>query len=200
MDTEARKQELLLPRRRPVTRLEFERAVETGLYGPEERLELIEGVVVEKMTPQKSTHSTAILACEEALRASFRTGCHVRVQLPLALGDLSEPEPDLAVVAGGFRDYAAQHPTTAVLVVEVADATLAYDRSTKGPLYARAGVPEYWIVNLPDRMLEVHREPAAMAEQPLGHHYRSITRYTEGATVVPGAAPDQAVRVADLLP
>ncbi len=185
---------LLLPGRRPWSRQEFERASEVGLFRPDERLELIEGEIVSKMAPQKSPHSAGISAAEEALRRIVPQGHYIRVQMPLALGDFSEPEPDVAVVVGSFRDYVDQHPTTAVLVVEVADTTLAYDRTTKAALYARAGIPEYWIVNLQDRVVEVHREPAAMAEQPLGHHYRSITRRAPGESVAPG------VQVDDLLP
>lgn len=191
---------LFLPARRPWTRTEFERASELGLFRPEERLELIEGAIVEKVTPQNTPHATAIRASEEALRLAFPTGHDVRVQLPLALGDLSEPEPDVAVVTGTFRDYARAHPRGAVLVVEVADTTLAYDRVTKGSLYARAGVPEYWLVNVPDRVLEVHRDPSAMEEQPLGHHYRSITRHLPGESVCPVHAPASPVPVEDLLP
>jgi Uma2 family endonuclease len=105
------------------------------------------------------------------------------------------------VVVGSARDYARAHPATAVLVVEVSDATLAFDRATKGALYAQAGITEYWIVNLADRVLEVHREPAPMAEQPLGHHYRSITRHTETEHVAPQAATlATPIAVADLLP
>ena len=191
---------LFLPARRPWTRMEFERASELGLFRPDERLELIEGEIVQKVTPQNTPHATAIRACEEALRLAFPRGHDVRVQLPLALGDFSEPEPDVAVVTGTFRDYAREHPRSAVLVVEVSDTTLTYDRITKGSLYARARVPEYWLVNVPDRVLEVHRDPSAMEEQPLGHHYRSVTRHLPGESVCPIHAPATPVAVEDLLP
>ena len=75
--------------------------------------------------------------------------------MPLALDALSEPEPDVSVVPGSWRDYDTDHPQSPVLVVEVADATLAFDRDDKASLYARAGVADYWIVNLPDRRLEL---------------------------------------------
>ena len=106
----------------------------------------------------------------------------------------------MAVVVGSFNDYRQTHPITAVLVVEVSDTTLAMDRTTKAALYARAGIEDYWIINLPDGVLEVHRQPAPMTDQPLGHHYRSITRLTISDTLAPLARPNALVSVADLLP
>ena len=116
------------------------------------------------------------------------------------LGTVSLVEPDFAIVPGGDRDTLQGHPTTAVLIVEISDNTLAYDRRTKTGLYARAGVAEYWIVNLVDRVLEVHRQPAPMTDMPLGHGYRSVVQYTAEQTVSPLAAPSQVVPVAALLP
>jgi Uma2 family endonuclease len=188
------------PSVRPMTREEFERAGRLGLFGPEERLELIGGEVVRKMSPQDTPHASAISFTLEALQAVFRSGAYIRVQLPLALGPHNEPEPDLAVVKGSPRDYETEHPTTALLLVEIADSTLRLDRGRKAALYARAGIAEYWIVNLVDRVLEVHREPAAMADQPLGHHYRSITRHPESASVSPLAATDCTITITDLMP
>jgi Uma2 family endonuclease len=118
----------------------------------------------------------------------------------LILGPRSKPEPDLAVVVGSFNDYKRIHPATATLVVEVSDSTLATDRTTKAALYARAGIEDYWIVNLPDGVLEVHRQPAPMTGQPLGHHYRSIIRLTAADTLSPLARPASAIVVASLLP
>lgn len=186
--------------RRLWTRSEFEHALKVGLFRSDERLELIGGEVVQKVSPQESPHATAIRLAEEALRQAFPQGHDVRVQLPLALGERSEPEPDVSVVVGSIRDYEEEHPTSAVLVVEVADSTLRIDRSTKAGLYAASRIGEYWIVNLVDRVLEVHREPAPMTDQPFGHHYRSITRHSESASVAPLAAPTASIDVADLLP
>jgi Uma2 family endonuclease len=182
--------------RRPWTRAEFERAAELGLFGPEERLELIAGEVVSKVPPQKSPHATAIRAVEEALRTAFRRGFDVRVQLPLALGPDHEPEPDVCVVRGSFRDYRHEHPTSAVLVVEVSDTTLAFDRFKAG-LYAQAGIPEYWIVNLKDNCLEVQRDPEAAAAEPFGHRYRTVTRVPCDENM---AVHGTSISVADLLP
>jgi Uma2 family endonuclease len=124
----------------------------------------------------------------------------VRTQLPLVFTLYNKPEPDVAVVIGSFRDYSTMNPTTAVLVVEVSDSTLLTDQTTKAAVYARAGIREYWIINIPGRLLEVYREPSAMPGQPLGHHYRSITRYSEDGILSPLAAPEGIVSVADLLP
>jgi len=93
--------------------------IEAGIFGPEERVELIEGEIVE-MSPEDPAHSVGIQLAAEALRLAFGTGFHIRVQLPMALDD-SEPEPDVAVVRGSIRDFRDSHPSTAVLIVEVAD-------------------------------------------------------------------------------
>jgi Uma2 family endonuclease len=189
-----------LPGRRRWTREEFERAGALGLFGPDERLELIGGEVVRKVSPQEAPHATGVRLAEEALRRALSQGFDVRAQLPLALTEDSEPEPDISVVPGTARDYAEHHPSSAALVVEVADTTLATDRGPKASLYARSGITDYWILNVVDRVLEVHRDPAPMADQPFGHHYRSITRHTARDSVDPLGAPGQSIRVADLLP
>ena len=188
-----------LPRRRPITRAEFEHLARIGFFGPDEHVELIEGEIVEKMT-QNSPHATALRLTEKALNRAFGEGFDVRPQMPLALDSKSQPEPDVAVVTGSPYDYQDAHPSRAVLVVEVSDTTLAGDRGVKTGLYARAGIGDYWIVNLPDRVLEVYREPTAMPGQPLDHGYRTLTRLLPGDTVAPLAAPDAPTPVSDLLP
>jgi Uma2 family endonuclease len=181
------------------TRQEYERLAELGVLGPEEHVELIEGEIVE-MPPQLSRHTTGVYLAYEALRAIFGVGFVVRVQFPLALGQYSEPEPDIAVVAGTGRDFADAHPTSALLVVEVSDTTLSFDRDAKASLYAAAGIPEYWIVNLVQRQLEMHREPAAMPETQYGFGYRTRTIALPGEVVsTPGPAGSR-LAVDDLLP
>lgn len=187
------------PEIRRWSREEFERAGEVGLFGPTERLELIDGEVVRKMSPQGSAHANSIARLEAGLRPRVGPGRLIRIQLPLALGDDSEPEPDIAIVDGTLDDYDRAHPVSARLVVEAADTSLQFDRTVKASLYARAEIPEYWIVNLFDRVLERFREPAAMAEQPFGHHYRSITRHTEDDAVAP-LLGCEALVVRDFLP
>ena len=181
------------------TREEYERLIEAGIFHPEERVELIDGEIL-TMTPQKSPHATAVCLVADALRGAFGSGHHVRVQLPLALDPDSEPEPDVAVVAGAPRDYRDAHPATALLVVEVADTTLAFDRERKGSLYAGAGIAEYWIVNLSDQVLEVYREPAAAPSAQYGWSYRVAQRLSPSDVVSPLAAPHGRITVSDLLP
>ena len=181
------------------TRLEYERLVCLGAFGPGDHIELVAGTLLVR-EPQNSPHATAIGLAEEALRAAFGPGWHVRGQRPIALDDESEPEPDVAVVSGSIRDYAAAHPSQPVLLVEVADSSLAYDRGGKGSLYARARVPEYWIVNLIDRVVEVHREPRPDPAAALGWRYEHIRRLSEDEAVSPLGAPEARIPVADLLP
>jgi len=183
------------------TREKYERATELGLLGPDDRVELIEGEIVQKM-PQNSPHSTALSLTQDALRLAFPVGFVVRPQLPLSVGDLSQPEPDLAVVVGSARDYSRAQPEAAdaVLVVEVSDSTLLPDQTTKAALYARAGVTDYWIVNMPERCLEVYRGPLPMDDALLGYGYRDIARLAETETIAPLAAPGSLISVADLLP
>jgi Uma2 family endonuclease len=176
------------------TREAFEKLAEVGLIDPDARLELIDGEILQKMSPQSSRHATAIRRIEEALRRLFPLDRYdVRVQLPLALGPYSEPEPDVAVVEGTIDDYVEAHPSTAVLVVEVADASLAFDRTRKAALYARAGIPEYWIVNLLDGVLEVHR-------QPEGDTYRERLVLAPHEQMAPLARPGASLEVARLFP
>ncbi len=187
------------PQVRHWTRDEYYKMGESGIIGPDERVELIDGEIV-AMTPQDTPHAVAGSLVEEALRVAFGPGFHIRSQRPLSLGPDSEPEPDAAVVRGSARDYLKAHPTTAVLAVEISDATLPFDRGKKAALYARAGIPEYWIVNLPDRILEVYRDPGPLADRPAEHGYRSIRRFGPPDSVAPLSSPAAHVRVADLLP
>ncbi len=173
--------------------------VEAGVFPPDERVELIDGEVLQ-MTPQGAAHATALLLVAEGLRLAFGTGTHVRVQLPLGLDPTSEPEPDVTVVVGSLRDYRDAHPTSALLVAEVADRTLLYDREQKGSLYARAGVADYWIVNLLDWCVEVCRDPTPMPQARYGSGYRSQLRLSRGDHISPLAASQARVAVTDLLP
>lgn len=181
------------------TRLEYERLVSLGVFHEDERLELLGGHLLVR-EPQGSRHGVAIELADSAFRVALGPGWRVRVQLPIALDDESEPEPDLAVVAGDPRDRPHHHPSRPALVVEVAESSLVFDRETKGLLYARAGVPEYWIVNLVDRVLEVYREPMETAGATSGRRYAAVAVFDAASVVVPLAAPAARIRVADLLP
>jgi len=179
------------------TRIEYDRLIDAGFFRPGDRVELLGGQMV-VAEPQGSRHYAALRASQEALRAAFGDGWEIRGQGPIALDDESEPEPDLAVVPGTFRDYRAAHPSSPSLVVEVSETSLTLDRAHKGSLYARAGLVDYWIVNLPERRLEVHRDAEPDATARFGWRYRSITILEPGASVSPLARPDRRIQVSDL--
>ncbi len=149
------------------TRKKYEAMVKAGILTTEDRVELIDGMIV-SMPPQNSYHAGMIEVIEDELRTICGRGYAIRVQMPLALDDHSEPEPDLAVVKGRPREHLKAHPTTALLIVEVSDATLRTDQTTKKALYARNCIPEYWIVNLPHERLEVYRDPRSETYQTEG--------------------------------
>lgn len=177
---------------------EFERLIDLSVFGPEERLELIGGELIPTMT-QNGPHSTGIILAQSAMLALGLRQVQVRVQLPLRLGPHDRPEPDVALVRGGLRDFAVHIPTTALLVIEVSDATLAADRTTKASMYARAGIQEYWIANIPEHLLEVHREPVEDAGAIFGFSYSSVQKLGPSESIAPLAAPGGAIPVSDLL-
>ncbi|MGH7278960.1 MAG: Uma2 family endonuclease [Candidatus Rokuibacteriota bacterium] len=181
------------------TRVEYERLVDKGVFMPGDRVELIDGLLL-VAEPQSSSHFTAVRLVQVALARAFGAGWEVRAQGPIALDDASEPEPDVAVVPGAPRDYADAHPADPVLVVEVALTSLAFDREHKASLYARARRPEYWIVNLVDRVLEIHRDPAPAPTGPYGWDYSTVDVLAPDETVYPLAVPTVPIAVADLLP
>ena len=179
------------------TRREYDRLADAGILNPDERVELLEGEIV-TMTPQHGPHAASIGLVEAALRQAFGSAHWVRIQLPLIVDPDSEPEPDLAVVQGSPRDYVTEHPHAALLVVEIADSTLERDRLYKAPIYARAGIPEYWIVNLAEHCLEVYRDPVVPAGQPPRYQTARTAAPTE--TVSPLSTPRSSITVAELLP
>jgi Uma2 family endonuclease len=187
-----------LPLRR-WTRVEYDRLVDCGVFAPGDRMELIGGQLI-VAEPQNSPHATAVGLVDDALRAAFGHGWVVRVQAPIALDDESEPEPDVAVVSGARRDYVAGHPVRPVLAVEVSDSSLEGDRQVKGSLYARAGVADYWIVNLRSRAVEVYRDPAADSAAPYGWAYRTVESCRPSDIIFPLALSGTGIAVADLLP
>lgn len=186
-------------RTRHWSRAEYDRLIELGVFHEDEPIELLDGELVVR-EPKGSRHETTVGLVEDALRQAFGTGWLVRVGAPLALDDVSEPEPDVSVVQGARRDYRESHPSRAVLVVEVAQSSLMFDRTRKTRAYARNGIAEYWIVNLVDRVLEVYRDPGQDPVDPTHPGYRQLLRLQPSATVSPLAAPSSPISVADLLP
>jgi Uma2 family endonuclease len=179
-------------------RTEYDRLVDLGVFVGE-RLELLDGMLVVK-EPQGSPHAAILMHIGQVLAGAFAPGRHPRLQAPLALDDDSEPEPDVAIVTGAPRDYLGSHPSTADLVVEVADSSLRLDRRLKAGLYARARLPEYWIENLVESTLEVHRFPQPSPEASHGWAYQSVDVLRPPAVVTPLAAPGVRIPVAELLP
>jgi Uma2 family endonuclease len=171
-------------------RREYDRLVEGGEFD-RERVELVRGVIV-TMSPIGSRHAEVVARLTRLLVRGVEDLAVVRVQSPLAVASDSEPEPDLAVVPPG--DYSDGHPERALLVIEVADTSLDYDRTDKARLYAEADIDEYWIVSLVDDTIEVHRRG-----RPDGH-WEEIATAHRGVSVTPLAFADLAVAVDELLP
>jgi Uma2 family endonuclease len=186
-------------RTRQWTRAEYDRLIEIGVFRPGDPVELLGGELV-VAEPQSEAHYTAVGLAEDALRLAFGPGWLIRSQGPIALDEDSEPEPDIAVAQGSRRDYSREHPARPVLVVEVSVSSLSMDRNHKGSLYARAGLEDYWIVNLGERVLEVYRQPMADASAPFGWRYASRQTLGAESSVAPLAAPHASVSVAALLP
>ncbi len=181
-------------------RARYDRLIEAGIFGPEDRVELLDGLLVAR-EPQGGRHATVVGLVRVALENAFGRAYHVREEKPIALDERSEPEPDVVVVPGRLRDYLTGHPSRPVLVVEVADSSLALDRLRKGGLYARAGITDYWVVNLIDEVLEVYREPVSRPPSgPDDWKYGSVRLLRRNAVVTQLAAPRARIRVAALLP
>jgi Uma2 family endonuclease len=172
---------------RPLRRIEYQRMVEQGLF-EHEHIELIQGALV-TMGPQGARHFETIKRFNRILMFALGTRAQVLVQSPLAIAEDSEPQPDLAVVP--IRDYSAEVPSHAHLVVEVAEASLRKDRGVKAALYAAAAIPEYWIADLTVDMIEVYTQPHA-------NGYSSMARCKRGDVIAPVLFPEVQVAVGDV--
>ena len=173
---------------RPLKRSEYDRMVELGLFA-DERVELIRGMLV-KMSPQDAPHASTVQKLNHRLMALLGSRFVLRVQSPLALSADSEPEPDVAVVPLG--EYDTEHPSSALLVIEVADSTLRKDR-LKAAIYASAQIGEYWIVNLAARTVEVHTAPD-------GERYGESRTLRAGELLRPTALSGVELALDDILP
>ena len=173
---------------RPLRRVEYEEMVRLGMFEGE-RVELLYGTIVQ-MSPHGPPYDATVGEIDERLKAALGRRAIVRIQSAFAASDGSEPEPDVAVVPR--CDYWHEHPSEAWLIVEVADSSLAKDRGPKARLYAESGVLEYWVVNLIDALIEVHRSPSAGA-------YGQVISCRPGDVIRPLQFPDIELSVADLL-
>jgi len=178
--------------RRLFTRDEYHRMGEAGILKPTDRVELIRGEIVE-MSPIGKRHRAFVDNLTELLIVRLAGRAIVSVQQPIALADDSEPQPDLTVLRRRpvpYKELEAYTPD-ALLLIEVAETSLRYDRSTKLRLYAEAGIPEYWVVDCAAEAVEVHRTPAADG-------YRDVTRVAGDGSVAPHAFPDVVLTVQEI--
>jgi Uma2 family endonuclease len=184
------------PSVRRFTRREYYKMAEAEVFGGQ-RVELLGGKVI-NMSPQNESHAVAIMLIDALLHREVPKGHSIRCQLPLVVNDLSEPEPDFAVVAGE-PIMQRGHPETALLVIEISESSLRHDRD-KAAVYASADVPEYWIVNLIDRQLEVHKNPIAKRTGRFAKRYevREIVGIDE--EIQPQSLPIKPLAVAGLFP
>lgn len=175
---------------RPLRRVEYDRLVDLGVFEGE-KVELLRGFLV-RMSPRGVAHASTIQSLTHTLILSLGASgrAAIRVQLPLALADDSEPEPDIAIVPPG--DYRDRHPSRALVVIEVADSSLAIDRGEKAELYASAGIPEYWLIDVGRRLIEVHTDVVDGV-------YTRIVPYSRGDALSPRAFPEVVLRVDAIL-
>jgi Uma2 family endonuclease len=183
---------------RRFTVAEYQKLIDTGVLTDEDEVELLEGHLVLKM-PADPPHDAAMTALDYFLQRLLPPGFLVRCQHGSDFPD-SRPEPDIAVVRGDLRTFRTRHPEPAdmALVIEVSDSSLARDRIDKGRIYARANIPEYWVVNLVDRQVEVYTDPTGPVSAPV---YRRRQDYPPGASVplVLDGVPAGAVSVSEVL-
>ncbi|TMB00908.1 MAG: Uma2 family endonuclease [Deltaproteobacteria bacterium] len=172
---------------------EYFALIDQGTLRPDDRVELLEGVIV-AMAPENPRHAVATEKTAEALRGAVGGRAAIRVQHALHLGAHSVPEADVAVVRR-HDDYVRAHPRTAVLVVEVADTSLIQDRLSKAAIYAAAGIPEYWIINLRDDRVEMFRAPDRGAAR-----YAETRLLARGERVELAQLPGATIAVDALLP
>ena len=179
------------------TRDDVIRLSEMGFFQGQ-RVMLVDGEIL-AMPPMNRDHANGIIYALQALQAAFGSGFTVRPQLPLDLGQTTDPEPDIAVVSGSARSH-PETPTSAVLVIEVADSSLAYDLGEKASLYAAADIPDYWVVDVIHMRLHVFRGPKT---DPLARHGSSYSHHAflqRGESIAPLAVSGSPIRVDDLLP
>jgi Uma2 family endonuclease len=172
---------------------DFYRMGEVGILPPEARVELIDGEVI-KLAPIGSHHNGSVIGLDEIFRESLGRRVTVSIQGPLELERHWNPQPDVLILKRREDRYRRANPTDAdvLLLIEVADTTLIYDRDTKGPRYAQAGIIEYWIVDLTGDRLLVYRDPRDGV-------YQSVQALTREDTVQPLAFPELTIAVADIL-
>jgi Uma2 family endonuclease len=164
----------------------------------EQKVELLQGELI-VLTPQSYAHANAVHRIFHQLSGLYGAEFSVRMQVPLVHEPNSEPEPDISVVPGSWRDY-SDHPQTAVLVVEVSKSSLDYDLHTKAHLYASMGIPDYWVLDLENRQLLVHRQPVADAKMPFGHRFQQTETIAADGQISLLENSTATIAIANMLP
>ena len=174
---------------------DYHRMAEVGILQPNEPVELVGGQIINKMSPQKTSHATALTLTRLLLEARLAGQVLVRTQLPVTLNNFSEPEPDIAVVIPDVLRYLNHHPhpTEIHLIIEIADTTLKKDCEIKALDYASSGISDYWVLNLNKRQLYVFREVTSEG-------YQNEIIVEENEQIFPLHFPDLIIRVAEMLP
>lgn len=182
------------PSLRTWTREEYDRLADLGVFKADERLELVDGQIVRKMT-HNPPHFQAFTRVSTWLGGIVGQGLYVRSMGPIALSDISEPEPDVVVAIGTDETYSDRHPepSEVVLLVEISHSSIDRDRRIKLPLYAAAGIPEAWLLDIDSRKLEIYRDP-------FEGRFKSVTILAESETAATHFAPEASIRVSALLP
>jgi len=198
VETTVREKSFEEPRYFRWTKAEYHQMAELGMFEGK-RTEFLEGEIIE-MPTMKSPHATALELTYNVVRDVFFKGFAVRSQSPIDLSEDFEAVPDVFVIKGNARDFRDKLPQMADLVVEISDTTLSYDRHRKASLYAKFGIEDYWVLNLKNRTLEVHRSPVKDENAYYGFSYGDKSTFDEAGEISPLAAPDAKIRVADLLP
>jgi Uma2 family endonuclease len=173
---------------RPLRRVEYDQLIALGAF-EDERIELLDGEMV-AMSPIGTAHNSVVQKLNELLVLALHGRASVRCQSSFAASELSEPEPDFAIVPRG--EYDLDHPSEAYLIIEVAESSLVKDRGRKLRLYASGGVPEYWVVNLVERCIEVYRDGE-------GQSYARLERYERGQSIRLLAFSEVSIAVSDVL-
>lgn len=174
---------------------EYHRLAEFGILTPDEKVELIAGQIIRKMSPQNTPHATSLTLTRLLIEDLLGKQILVRTQLPVTLNDYSEPEPDIAVVTGDALTYVANHPTPADihLLIEIADTTLKTDTGIKAKEYAKSGIKDYWVLDLKNRQLLVFRQPTEA-------DYQNKQTLPENASISPLQFPQIPLQIQQMLP
>lgn len=188
---------IYVPQPHRFSKAEYHQMHDLGFF-MDQYVELLDGEITDMPVPG-NPHCVSTELMADILRDIFGKAYWIRVQMPLDLSESSEPMPDLSVVSGSPRSH-TMTPKSAEIAVEVSETTLAMDRGRKTSLYAAGGITDYWIINLVDNQLEIHRNPVVDPNEPFGYRYANVTIHRSNDVVSPLARPQAAIQVSQLLP